>query len=91
MEIRTRRVIGLIEQLKDNFESLKNFPFPSTGTKNGLPVFCGIDARKELARRYGIPNSLPKPGAKNPFGNSGTLLYVDDDNGEHIAYWEPTQ
>ena len=44
--------------------------------------------RRELFRRFGIPNASPAPGTgQGPFGKSTRCVFVDDDNdGERIAY-----
>ena len=56
--------------------------------EDGLPVFRGIQARKELVRRFGLPNAAPGPG-ETPFGNT-RCVFVDDWNaGKRSAYLDP--
>ena len=69
-------------------EKLAGVPFSPVRFEDGLPVFRGQEAYKELFRRFGIPNASPAPGTdQGPFGKSTRCVFVDDDNdGERIAY-----
>ena len=67
---------------------LEGFPFAPVQFGHGLPVFRGIQARKELVRRFGIPNAAPRPG-ETPFGNTRCVFVDDDNDGKPIAYLDP--
>ena len=56
---------------------------------DGLPVYLGQEAYKELFRLWGIPNWMPLPG-ETPFSRKQRrMLFVDDfDDGRPVAYWE---
>ncbi len=69
---------------------LRGFPFAPVRTEQGLPVFRGKQARKELTHRFGLPNAAPRPG-ESPFGNTWCLFVDDGNNGKPIAYLEPEQ
>src|SRR5258708_6564789 len=64
---------------------LKGFRVAPVSLEDGLPVFREIDARKELVRRFGLPNAVPGPG-ETPFGNT-RCLFVDDHNGGKPIAW----
>ena len=75
---------------KELSPKLKGFPFAPVGFENALPVFRGVAARKELVRRFGLPNAAPRPG--EPLFGNARIVFVDDDNdGERIAYVEPSR
>ena len=67
---------------------LKGFPFAPVRFEDGLPVFQGVEARKDLVRRFGLPNAAPAPG-ETPFGNTRCVFVDDWNDGERIAYFEP--
>jgi hypothetical protein len=69
---------------------LKGFPFDPVRYEDGLPVFQGVEARKELARRFGLPNAAPRSG--EPLFGNGRIVFVDDENyGERVSYHEPSR
>jgi len=67
---------------------LKGFPFAPVRFEDGLPVFQGVEARKELVRRFGLPNAAPRSG-EPLFGNVRIVFVDDEHDGERIAYHEP--
>ncbi len=67
---------------------LNGFPLAPVRLENGLPVFHGKAARKELVRRFGLPNAAPGPG-ESPFGNTRCLFVDDWNHGKPIAYFDP--
>ena len=67
---------------------LEGFPVAPLRFEDGLPVFRGIQARKELVRRFGLPNATPGPG-ETPFGNTRCVFVDDDNDGKRIAYLDP--
>ncbi len=68
---------------------LTGFPFAAARFENGLPVFRGKAARKELVRRFGLPNAVPGQG-ETPFGNARCLFVDDWNDGKPIAYFDPS-
>lgn len=53
-----------------------------------IPTYRGVEARRELTRRWGLPWADPRKG-ESLFGNC-RILFVDDDNdGTPVAYWVP--
>ena len=66
---------------------LDGFLFAPVRFENDLPVFHGPAARKELTRRFGLPNAVPQPG-ESPFKASRVLFVDDDHEGKPIAYVE---
>ena len=67
---------------------LEGFPVVPLRFEDRLPVFRGIEARKELVRRFGLPNAAPNP-RETPFGNT-RCVFVDDDNvGKRLACLDP--
>jgi hypothetical protein len=60
------------QQLPQEFT---DFPFTPLRFEDGLPVFRGTEARKELTRRFGLPNAAPRPGERL-FGNC-RCIFVD--------------
>ena len=53
-----------------------------------IPTFSGRDARRALTRRWGLPNTAPRP-CDPFFGNSRCVFVDDDDDGRPVAYWLP--
>jgi hypothetical protein len=67
------------------YDKLPGFPFSPLGFEDGLPVFKGQEAYKELFRRFGIPNAAPLEG-EGPFSSTRSLFVDDDNDGEPVAY-----
>ena len=69
---------------------LEGFPFAPVQFEHGLPVFRGIQARKELVRRFGLANAAPAP-SETPFGNTRCGFVDDDNEGKRITYLDPNR
>jgi hypothetical protein len=65
---------------------LREFPFTPLRFEDGLPAFEGREARKELVRRFGLPNAAPMIGEKI-FSCTRCMFVDDDQDGKPIAYW----
>lgn len=50
-----------------------------------IPTRYGLDARRELAQRYGLPTVAPRP-RQSPFRDCRVLFH--DETGEPVCYWE---
>ena len=68
----------------DGTEGFGTFPFPELS----IPTFYGEEKRRELTRRWGLPNVYPRPG-ESPFGHCRVLFRDDDRSGEPVAFWAP--
>ena len=53
-----------------------------------IPTFKGREAWKRLTRKWGVPNSCPRPKESN-FGRCRVVFVDDDNDGEPMAYWVP--
>lgn len=63
-----------------------------------IPTFHSWADRRELLRRWGLPNSAPTPAELAKWGQLAFLrphtrdLFVDDDrDGEPVAYWQESK
>lgn len=53
-----------------------------------VPVYRGAERRKDLYRRWGLPNGNPREGES--FFGACRLTFIDDDTGEVVAHWVPS-
>ena len=60
-----------------------NWPIPPN---HDVPTFRGVEARRELYRRYGLPCTAPLPGQSH-FNGRCRILFWDDN--QPACYWEP--
>lgn len=52
-----------------------------------VPTAYGHAARRALVEAYGLPNAAPREG-ESVFATRREL-FVDDDDGRPVSYWEP--
>lgn len=55
-----------------------------------IPTYTGKEAHRMLLRKWGLPNSCPRPN-EGFFGRGRVLFVDDDDNGCPVAYWVPDE
>ncbi|RLC88672.1 MAG: hypothetical protein DRJ03_02005 [Chloroflexi bacterium] len=60
----------------------------AVGCDDALLVYSGKEARKQLTRLWGVPNSCPRLG-ESYFGRSRVVFVDDDNDGKPMAYWVP--
>ena len=55
--------------------------------EEGLPLFRGKEARRQLFKRFGLPNAHPRKG-EPLFGISRSLFVDDEQDGKPIAFFD---